>query len=307
MNLRPTRSAAALLSLTLASGIAAAHGADSTPIAPGLVPGNGASVKKEAKVKAALVPVSGSVAPGGTGTLALTFEIAKGWHMYWDGRNDTGAPPTAEFKAPAGYAVGGPETWRWPAPERHVAPGDLLDHVYYGTLSILIPVKVPETAKPGDRVTIQASAEWLVCDESCIAENGELATTVTIGEKSTTPDDASSKSRTDANDRMPAPLAAEVRLTRTGDDVTISHPEADWIAFMPAHECVEISGLVTTGAAKGNRLVLPVISKDPRKDELSGMLEIRRAGKPGKIYSVRRTLRSIGSDAEAKNGPRSAP
>jgi hypothetical protein len=68
-----------------------------------------------------------AIAPGGTTWIGVRFKIENGWHLYWNGRNDSGSPPSFAGELPAGYTLG---EWLWPAPKRHIAPGDILDHIY---------------------------------------------------------------------------------------------------------------------------------------------------------------------------------
>ena len=45
-----------------------------------------------------------------------------GWHVYWNGRNDTGTPVRITLTVPEGFAAG---DVLWPAPVRHVAAGEI--------------------------------------------------------------------------------------------------------------------------------------------------------------------------------------
>jgi thiol:disulfide interchange protein DsbD len=265
-----------------------------------------APAAKPMKVKAELLPASSVFTPGSTGRLALTFSIAKDWHMYWDGRNDTGTAPAADFKAPAGYEVGAPSTWLWPAPVRHVAPGPLLDHVYFDRLTILVPVEIPADAKPGDTVRISATPDWLVCNESCIAESAEVSTTLTISGPDAKPRPSPGvKLAEEAKARIPTALAKDVKVAMTGDTITITAPGATSLTFMPDTSCVEIDDLLNSGSRTGATLSLKLVSNDEHIGALSGILEVVRSGKPSTFYAVKVALGSLDESAAAQ--PKDAP
>ena len=107
---------------------------------------------------------SAALVAGATNSIAVSFYIEPGWHTYWPGQNDTGFAPTIDLTLPEGWTAGEPQ---WPAPHRHISPGDILDHIYENTSTIIIPITIPADAQPGP-ATISADLEWLVCKEACI-------------------------------------------------------------------------------------------------------------------------------------------
>jgi len=111
-----------------------------------------------------LIAESTALVAGATNYIAVAFYIEPGWHTYWPGQNDTGFAPTIELTIPKGWTAGEPQ---WPAPQRHISPGGVLDHIYENESTILIPITIPADAQPGP-VTISANLEWLVCKEACI-------------------------------------------------------------------------------------------------------------------------------------------
>ncbi|MBU1675954.1 hypothetical protein KKA85_09260, partial [bacterium] len=110
-------------------------------------------------------------------TVAWRFRIADGWHLYWDGLNDSGAPPSIELDLPDGWSAG---TLRWPAPQRLVSPGGILDHVYFGEL-ILLQDLYPAG---DDDAGFGARIAWLACREACVVGD----TTLTAADAAEPPD-----------------------------------------------------------------------------------------------------------------------
>ncbi len=126
---------------------------------------------EERRVHATLYTQHSRVEPGQVTWVAVAFDIADEWHIYWPGQNDTGMSPIIEWKLPEGWKIGQP---RWPAPHRYLAPGDLLDHVLEGRAVVLYPLRAPDQILPGSGAMIFAHVEWLVCKDMCVAEKQEL-------------------------------------------------------------------------------------------------------------------------------------
>jgi thiol:disulfide interchange protein DsbD len=86
------------------------------------------------------------------------------WHLYWNGHNDSGEAPTLDFSGSDPRLTFGAATW--PVPRRHVAEGDIVDHIYEGDCVMLVPLTV-EKGVAGD-VVIKVRSEILVCREECL-------------------------------------------------------------------------------------------------------------------------------------------
>jgi thiol:disulfide interchange protein/DsbC/DsbD-like thiol-disulfide interchange protein len=136
-----------------------------------------AQVDDGAKVQARLIAESDSVAPGGTVAIAFEQVIRPGWHTYWLNPGDVGQPTTLTWSLAPGWKAG---PMLWPYPKR-LPVGPFMDYGYEGKVWILSHVTAPADAKPGDTVTLKASATWLVCKEICIPEDAVLTLPVKIG------------------------------------------------------------------------------------------------------------------------------
>ncbi|MBO6513829.1 MAG: protein-disulfide reductase DsbD N-terminal domain-containing protein [Phycisphaerales bacterium] len=120
---------------------------------------------------------SADPAPGSEFILAVDLSLEDHWHTYWPGINDTGYGVTFDISADPTLSFGEPY---FPAPKRYLAPGQILDHTYEGTLRVLIPVSVSSEAQPGDRPTIEIVSNALVCDDVCIPQTTTATTSVLI-------------------------------------------------------------------------------------------------------------------------------
>ena len=118
--------------------------------------------------KPSLACATTALVAGETGTLALTFEIRPGWHMYWKGQNVAGMPFQITWGLPAGISVG---EGQWPVPERDIVDGDIINYTYHDRFTVLFPVTVSKDAA-GSTLTIAANLEWLVCESGCVLETG---------------------------------------------------------------------------------------------------------------------------------------
>lgn len=228
----------------------------------------------ELRAKPVLLSEGTQVAPGGTIWLGVRFEIEKGWHIYWKGLNDTGFPPNFTWEVPKGVRVGEP---LWPAPVRHINPGEILDHIYENSVTILVPVTVAADAAVGP-VAIKGKAKWLVCKEACIPESAPLEVQVSVSSKPEAPSQAAKKQFDAARAELPGPLpqdgTVQAALSKQGDALIIEAPNAMSLAFFPAEQCREIDKAVVNAEGKGSRLRVPLLDEE-NKPPVVGIIEVR--------------------------------
>ncbi|MGB7137323.1 MAG: protein-disulfide reductase DsbD domain-containing protein [Acidobacteriaceae bacterium] len=112
--------------------------------------------------------------PGETFTAGLDFKMEAGWHVYWSNAGDSGEPPTADWKLPAGIAA---SAFEYPAPTR-LPLGPLMDFGYENEVVFPVPMQVAANFKPSaQNATLAARLSWLVCREVCIPGKGDVAVT----------------------------------------------------------------------------------------------------------------------------------
>ena len=134
----------------------------------------------EPNIAASLVAQTDRPAAGSTVTLAIVMKPKAGWHGYWGNPGDAGQGMQVDWNLPpdAGLAVG---DFRYPVPDRLLIAG-LMNHVYEHDYAVLVDLAVPEGLAPGTALPIRGTARWLACtDVICVPEQGEIATTLTIG------------------------------------------------------------------------------------------------------------------------------
>lgn len=195
-----------------------------------------------------------TIHPGSRGFLAINIIAADKWHTYWPGISDTGfgiefemeAPDSIEFKDPI-----------WPTPIRYLQEGDILDHTYEGTVTVLYPFVVKDDAQPAG-VTVNVESNFLVCKEMCIpGSDSDVATFAIVPEDETETPSESASAIQRIYEKRPAvftPTDPAVRLQWIKGAAAMMFRDATRIEFYPDTECTEIKDLIKDGAAEGNRI-----------------------------------------------------
>jgi thiol:disulfide interchange protein/DsbC/DsbD-like thiol-disulfide interchange protein len=128
------------------------------------------AVVKTDEVRAELVAQAPEgVSAGKPLWLGLVIEHAPHWHTYWKNPGDSGLPTTLTWQLPAGVSAG---EIAWPTPKR-LPVGPLVNYGYEDKLLLPVPVEVASDFK-GDTLNIKLSAQWLVCKDVCIPQQGEF-------------------------------------------------------------------------------------------------------------------------------------
>jgi hypothetical protein len=261
-----------------------------TGSATGAQPG---SDDEETPARPLLISASDGLVAGATNTLAVSFDLDEGWHVYWPGQNATGFAPSIELTLPEGWEAG--ETL-WPAPHRYISPGGILDHVYErGEATFLIPLTIPEDAETGP-VRLTADLEWLVCREACIPgwETVTLETRVLPAGARVAPSGHTARFEA-ARKRLAEPFrpawrpralppTRAVTLGWDGGVLTIAPAEKGLqrapvsIAFYPDDRGSAIAGLLESGASASKAPgtlpgALRLRREDPSKP-VSGIVEV---------------------------------
>ena len=131
-----------------------------------------------------LLSATDVAAPGQTVDLGLHFRFQPGWHIYWMNPGDAGQAPRIEVFAPAGSVLG---EVSWPAPERHV-DGPITTFVHQG--EVLLPFTVTLPPALAGTAALSVKANWLVCKDICIPEEGVFRLELPAGTAQDSPDAA---------------------------------------------------------------------------------------------------------------------
>jgi len=132
-------------------------------------------------LKAQLISDSSSIKPGDAFYVALVFEIREGWHTYWRNPGDSGQATSIKWDLPIGVIASDID---WPFPERQFV-GPVANYGYHGTAYHRIKIQTPDDWPVGKPIQLSANAKWLVCEEECIPEQGQLIISIDTSDKST--------------------------------------------------------------------------------------------------------------------------
>ena len=136
-------------------------------------------------VEAELVPAVASVQPGHAFDVALRLAHDPHWHTYWINPG-TGLPTTIKWTLPAGWQAG---EIQWPVP--HVltdAHGTIIGNGYDGEVFLLVTLTPPAGVPSGTSVTLNAAAEWLMCQDVCMPGAAALELTLPVDAATPAPD-----------------------------------------------------------------------------------------------------------------------
>lgn len=188
--------------------------------------------------------------PAGRSTVLWRLEPTAGWHLYADLLNDAGYPPSVKLELPAGWSAG---PLQWPAAERYVAVGEILDHVYHGQVAILQEVTLPPGALEAGPVTVSGQWDWLACREMCVP--GRTPVEVRFTGKPAPTDGAAALANARAALPKPAPRGG-LQAEWSDGAVELIVPGALVLEFHPAADCARLVDAIVDGAAEGDRLRL---------------------------------------------------
>jgi len=257
------------------------------------------------QVRARLVADTAAFVPGEEHLVGVSLEIADGWHVYAVALNDTGSPLSVHIESPPGYAQ--QTAPAWPAPERHVTAGDLLDHVYERQVTLPLRVTVPADAAPGTAASFRAHVDWFVCKDVCIAGGADVSLSVPIAAAGA---DAGSSADEPllraAQARLPLPLPSAgvpVTLELSGDTLNVRAPGAAGLAFVPDPDCAPPEHLLEDGERAGDALALRLRPEREPGALVSGVLEVRWRDRPSAFYLVRVPAGPPAGSAPASRAP----
>ncbi len=217
--------------------------------------------------------------PGDSVTLVWKFNLAPDWHLYWAGRNDTGFPPLIDLELPDGWVAGG---LQWPAPERYVSAGDILDHVYFGELVLIQKLGAPDDAPVAGQIEIKADVQWLACKNMCVPGRKDLTLNIPVRShaESHEPNSASV-----AAARLPIIMPDGILETGwEGATFHIQSPTAQRLTFMPTDDCGQLVDLLEDGQKE--RLALRFKPKGDTVGPVRGLITIEEKGGKSRTYRI---------------------
>ena len=138
------------------------------------------TVVSTAQVRAELMAHAPEGADAGkTVWLGLQLTHQKDWHTYWKNSGDSGLPTTLQWSLPSGVTAG---DIAWPLPKK-IPIGNLANYGFDGTVLLPVPLTITpdfKAAAANNTIEVKLKANWLVCRQECIPEEGEFALTIPV-------------------------------------------------------------------------------------------------------------------------------
>lgn len=243
---------------------------------------NAESVANDEHARARLVSEHTSLVAGETARLGIAFDIDPGWHLYWDGLNDSGFAPQMSLKLPEGFKA---RPLLWPAPKRYFPSDGILDHVYFNHVLLILPIDVSGEVPPGHTVRIEADLEWLVCKEECIPGGAKVSIELPVKPRGDNVEPSAEaamfKAATERVPKaLPKPLPQWLTVRMDERSLEVLATGATFIAFYPYEKCQRPIDLIREGEVRGERLHVKFDKPDANRRRIIGVIEIRRQGEP---------------------------
>jgi len=143
---------------------------------PTLTAAQESNLTRSPRATVSLVSEHAAVSPGQQVRIGLRQRLAPHWHTYWKNPGDAGSPPTIEFKLPPGASV---SEIAWPGPDCFII-GPVASYGYENEIVFPMTLTVPQDARPGSRLLVEANADWVVCEKECIPEEGKFSLSLPV-------------------------------------------------------------------------------------------------------------------------------
>jgi len=243
--------------------------------APGLALAQSSVVKTD-NVRAELVSEVAQVKPGEPFWVALHQTMKPHWHTYWKNPGDAGEPTEINWKLPEGVKA---DPIVWPVPTKIDVSG-VVNYGFEDDVLLLVKITPPADFK-GDSLALAADANWLVCSDVCIPEEGKFNLTLPVG-TAATPANGDTRALFDkARRNVPteSPWPAKFGLAKSGDPTLLIEAKglkADTIRdvyFFPAEWVANMEKQTASVTADG--IQIPLKKGDPKAaapQQLSGTL-----------------------------------
>ena len=110
--------------------------------------------------------------PGKDWLLAFRFiPVSEEWHGYWSNPGDAGLGMALDWQLPEGWQAGEP---LYPMPRTLLVSG-LMNHVFKGPYTVLVPVRVPAGAAIDPDQALSVRLDYLACtDKICVPQSATL-------------------------------------------------------------------------------------------------------------------------------------
>ncbi len=222
-------------------------------------------------VQASLLADTNAITPGRSFTAGLLLKMAPGWHSYWQHPGDSGLATKIEWTMPQGFKAG---AIQWPIPERITEEGDLITYAYRDEVLLLVEITPPEKIDARE-ITLNAKANWLVCEKLCIPGDATLAVTLPVASESQPANtEIFSKYRALLPKTGAKPFTYKWESKAGIASLEVSGPGIDKLEFFPLPSSSMVIEHPTIGTSRsGDRIISVKVTSGP-PDQLAGVLAL---------------------------------
>jgi len=176
------------------------------------------SVVKTDNVRAELVSETAVVKPGEPFWVGLRQTIRPRWHTYWKNPGDSGLPTEIAWTLPAGVTAA---PISWPTPTMIDVSG-IINYGFSGDILLLVKI-TPPADLAGPSLNLTANANWLVCEDVCIPEEGKFELSLPTGatSKPADPQTLALFDKARRNVPMESPWPARFGVAKSGDPTLV--------------------------------------------------------------------------------------
>ncbi len=175
------------------------------------------SVVQTENVRAELLADASAIKPGEPFWVGLRQTIRPKWHTYWKNPGDSGLPTEIAWKLPEGAKA---EPIVWPRPHLF----DLSGVINYGFKDeAVLLVRITPPANASGSFKLAAEANWLVCEDVCIPEDGKFELTLPVTATGAPAPPATRAIFDKARQQLPmqSPWPARYGVAKSGDPTLI--------------------------------------------------------------------------------------
>ncbi len=219
-----------------------------------------------------------SIKPNSSFWVALRFQLREGWHIYWQNPGDSGARPVLKWQLPQGFAAG---ELQFPYPQRFLIP-PLANFGYDGEVYLPVQVRSPATSPNNSNslVKLQLRADWLICEQECIPESGELSLTLPMGDGAILPEQGALFAK--IRQTLPQPAPQLLTFTTTEREISLDLAgldTVDSVLFFPYQDGVIENAAEQKLERKGDRQTLR-LKRGYQTDleQIAGVLVVEQKG-----------------------------
>ena len=252
-------------------------------------PAFGQAVVQTENVRAELLADVATVKPGEPFWVALRQTIRPKWHTYWKNPGESGLPTEIKWTLPAGVTA---EPIVWPTPHLFDI-GGVINYGFQDEAMLLVRI-TPAAGVATDSLRLAAEANWLVCEDVCIPEEGKFELSLPIAAAATPAPPATRALFDKARHSIPveSPWPARYGVAKSGDPTLIVEarglkPDAIRdIYFFPADWGPIASMAKQTATVGADGIRIPLKRGDAKgalPDRLAGTLVLTEKTADGEI------------------------